>query len=156
MSQVPSHPSQAKKIPTTPIRSSTLGTMNLFFQRPSVYTGTPAYLNNTYLNFDISGTPYAMDFVSVGDDHGYSVPVTAVFSATQENGRAGFSVSSDGEVQATLTAATQGFFACKRTLEDAGPVEMEGLTLDWGIFQEDGSAPEGCVFAGLKTAMVPD
>ncbi|KAF4637175.1 hypothetical protein G7Y89_g910 [Cudoniella acicularis] len=128
------------------IQSSTIGIMDLIFERQCTYPGTPAYLNNTLLIFTPSvygyplGTPYSMSFPSVGDNYGYTVPVTAIFG---ENGNTGFG-ESNGVITAKLDATLESFFACNETLDG-----VDRFALKWGVFKADGGAPDGCVAAQL-------
>ena len=128
------------------IQSGTLGNLDLVFERPSAYPGTPAYFNGTYLDFKLQNdlNPYAMYFEDVGDDYGFTVPVTAIYAPGQDNGRDGFSLASDGSIAARMTAALQSFFACNSTLK-----WQEQFSLKWGVFKSDGGAPDGCVAAKL-------
>jgi hypothetical protein len=134
------------RITLNAIPSGTLGTLDLVFERPSVYPGTPAYFNGTYLDFKLQDdpNPYAMYFEDVGDEYGFTVPVTAIYAPGQDNGRDGFSLASDGSIVAPMTAALQSFFACNSTLNG-----VDQFALKWGVFQSDGGAPDGCVAGKL-------
>jgi hypothetical protein len=134
------------RITLNAIPSGTLGTLDLVFERPSVYPGTPAYFNGTYLDFKLQDdpNPYAMYFKDVGDEYGFTVPVTAIYAPGQDNGRDGFSLASDGSIVAPMTAALQSFFACNSTLNG-----VDQFALKWGVFQSDGGAPDGCVAGKL-------
>jgi hypothetical protein len=63
------------------IPSGTVGTVDLVFERPSAFPSTPAFFNGTYLDFNLKEpAPYAMYFEDMGDNHGISVPVTAIYA----------------------------------------------------------------------------
>lgn len=133
------------------INSGVLGNLDLVFERLSAYPGTPAYLNNTLLDFDVPNPPtagengpYSMYFQEVGDDYGVSVPVTAIYDPDQTLGRKGFTVGSDGSLQPALHAALESFFACNSTLNG-----VDQFALKWGVFNSNGSAPYACVAARL-------
>ncbi|KAE9373392.1 hypothetical protein N431DRAFT_557498 [Stipitochalara longipes BDJ] len=128
------------------IQSGTLGNLDLVFERPSAYPGTPAYFSGTYLDFKLINdpNPYATYFEDVGDDYGFTVPVTAIYAPGQDNGRDGFTLASDGSINARMTAALQSFFACNSTLNG-----VDQFSLKWGVFKSDGGAPDGCVAAKL-------
>jgi len=85
-----------------------------------------------------------MYFQNVGDNCGFSVPVTAIYSVGQNEGRDGFELASDGSLSARLTSAEQSFFACHSALN-----RVERFTLRWGVFKSDGGSPDGCVPAKL-------
>ncbi|TVY78371.1 hypothetical protein LSUE1_G004311, partial [Lachnellula suecica] len=133
---------QSASYPILPLvaqESGTLGNFDLVFQRPSAYTGTPAYFNSSRLVFDYTGTYpgiYAMHYENVGDNYGATVPVTAIFG--QDEGTEGLSEGSDGTVQPARTAALQGFFACNVTL---GGDEYLGLR--FGVPMVDGRRRRG-------------
>jgi len=125
------------------IPSDTIGSLDLVFERLAAYPGTFAFLNGTYLDFDVGGV-YAMYFPDVGDNYGFSVPITAIYSVGQNNGRSGFEIASDGSLSARLTSAEQSFFACNSTLNG-----VDQFALRWGVFKSDGGSPDGCIPARL-------
>jgi hypothetical protein len=132
------------------VESGTLGNLDLVFERPSAYPGTPAYLNNTLLEFDYKGSEpgpvhpgiYSANFQDVGDNYGAKVPVTAIYGTNEAT--EGFGQGPDGTLTATKTAALQSFYACNTTTKGE-PI----LGLFWGVPKEDGSAPDECVLARL-------
>jgi hypothetical protein len=133
------------------IDSGVPGNLDLVFERLSAYPGTPAYINNTLLDFDVPNPPtygengpYSMYFQEVGDNYGITVPVTAIFDPSQTAGRKGFTVGSDGSLQPALHAALESFFACNSTLNG-----VDQFALKWGVFNSNGSAPYACVAARL-------
>lgn len=135
-------------------QAASLGNFDLVFERPSAYPGTPAYLNTTRLDFDLTTIPslarglpgpYTAQLQEVGDNYGTKVPVTASFDPDNVRGRTGFEFGDDGSLSARITAALQGFFACTATYN--GGEELLGLF--WGVYQSNGQAPEGCVPAKL-------
>lgn len=133
--------------------SGTIGIKNFVFERPSVYSGTPATFNGTYLNFFVNDpnepatSYYAMHIQEVGDNYDTAVPVQGLFSTDDSNGTDGFSISTDGFLTAKMTAVLQSFFACNTTSAITGqPI----LGLKWGVYQANDKAPEGCVGAQLK------
>ncbi|KUJ08425.1 uncharacterized protein LY89DRAFT_330108 [Mollisia scopiformis] len=127
------------------VQSGTLGNLDLVFQRPSAYPGTPAYFNGTILDFDLSDpnlpSSYGMYFTNVGDNYGVTVPVTAIYAG----GKEGFSILNDGTLAAPMDAALEHFFACNGTVNGE-----DILQLKWGVFESNGESPAGCVAATLN------
>ena len=128
------------------IQSAVLGSYDLVFERPSAYPGTPAILNGTKLDFHIKDPNQSIDyyatyFEEVGDSYGTTVPATAIFG--NDEGRTGFGFRG-GKLYARMEAAFEHFFACNETLNG-----KEQFGLKWGVFEANGSSPEGCVAAEL-------
>ncbi|KAF8854428.1 hypothetical protein BDZ45DRAFT_747574 [Acephala macrosclerotiorum] len=140
---------QAQGYPTLTLsatNSRTLSNLDFVFERPSVYSGTPAHLNETKLQFDL-GDPdfpsgYGMYFQDIGDNYGITVPVTAIYAG----GKDGFSIASDGTLGALTDAAFNHFFACNGTVNGE-----EILQLKWGVFKSNGENPARCVAATLHS-----
>ncbi|KAH7370666.1 hypothetical protein BKA65DRAFT_488993 [Rhexocercosporidium sp. MPI-PUGE-AT-0058] len=138
---------QAEDIPTLPlyaIKSEAIGNYYLTFQRPSVYTGTPAYLVDSELAFLIPGedTPYAMNFGDSIRGPGDLNDVEAGYGFNQAV--SGLAFSDDG-VLVFSSGTSPNFFACNTTLN-----AMEEFSLKIGQANADGSAPEGCVAAKIR------
>lgn len=97
------------------VQSSVLGNLNLLFRNPAIYTATPAYLNGTYLDFNYTGQYpgiFSANVPSVGDNYGYTVPVTAIFG--QEDGTPGWD-QREGQVAFTgMHAALDRLYACSK------------------------------------------
>ncbi|TAQ83168.1 hypothetical protein B7494_g8510 [Chlorociboria aeruginascens] len=124
------------------IPSTTSGVLDLVFERLAAYPGTPAYLNASYVDFELGAAePYALYMNNVGDDYGVAVPVQAILG--QANGKTGFSIVED-QLVPTLDSAEESFFACNSTL---GGVPQ--FSLFWGVFNSNGSSPYGCTPATL-------
>jgi hypothetical protein len=109
-----------------------------FFARP----GTPASIDNTYLDFNINDDSYSMHYGDPGEVHGIALLVTA------EKGHIGGTPgirSGSGDLGAPMTSADQSFFACNRMTGG-----MQHLALHFGVFNANGTAPYECVVASLE------
>lgn len=129
-------------LPLVAVTTSTSGQLNLVFQDPSGTSGTPAYLNATYLDLDIgTAEPWSIYLPEIGEIDGAYEPVIALPGF---NGGSPGWVVSDGSVGPPLTNGDQLFLACNEKLD-----ESELLVLNW--FNYAGSIPDGCVIAELTT-----
>jgi hypothetical protein len=114
----------------------------LVFNPSPLFPGTPASLDNTYVDFNIAGTTYSMYYGDPGEVEGLALLVTA--AKGHIGGTPGMRVGS-GDLGPPLTSADQSFFACNRTIAN-----VPRLALHFGVFNSNGTAPYDCVIAQLE------
>lgn len=129
-------------LPLAAMPYSDPSTFALVFEPSPAFPGTPASLDNTYIDFNIDGTTYSMHYGDPGEVGGLALLVTA--AKGHVGGTPGMRVGS-GDLGPPLTSADQSFFACNRTIADV-PL----LALHFGVFNSNGTAPYDCVIAELE------
>lgn len=135
--RAPTYPS----LPLTAISDPSLPSGYALIFDPAIEHGTPAILNNTYVEFTIDDAPYSMSYGDPGQVRGLALLVTA---AEGHDGRPGMRVG-EGDLGPPMTSASQSFFVCNR--EIAGE---QRLALHFGVFNLDGTSPYDCVVAQLE------
>lgn len=115
---------------------------SLVFDPSFIQPGTPASIDNTYLDFNINGSSYSMHYGDPGEVQGLALLVTA--EKGHVGGTPGMRVGS-GDLGPPMTSADQSFFVCNRTIDNA-----QRLALNFGVFNANGTAPYDCVVASLE------
>jgi hypothetical protein len=114
----------------------------LIFEPFTTLPGTPASIDNTYLDFHIGETTYSMHYGDPGEVHGLALMVTA--AKGHVSGTPGMRAGS-GDLGPPMTSGAQSFFACNTTID-----EIPRLALHFGVFNRNGTAPHDCVIAQLQ------